>query len=366
MRRMVPQTGLALLAVLAAVGFAGSNQSTGASLGRLAAHESRVPSWFVAQYNHGAGDAGGGSPDYLSAFSTHDGRRLANLLNLDRLPGHLQLNSLDRGRRGDIWLVMASGPDIKGPGGVANPPTVPNSCRGELLRLNPATGRLTVVWNSPHDEYLLGEQLAPNNKQLAIISGHCKNNVPAEPVQILGLRTMHLRSIGANPSCGQLSFQSWSADSRQVIVYATPSSRSASVDTAARCHGISQWRALNAAGTPQDLGRPVAIPTDRGWTITDLTALRGRLLVAEADAQRGSKECRLRTVKAHADHFGAPATIPGRCRSAGFEPDASRNAALVVVDRSETTTAIGIYTRSAYRPVRGYTIPATFLASIAW
>jgi hypothetical protein len=366
MRRVMGSAGLAVLALLGTVGCASNGALSDASMSRLSIHDSRVPAWFVAQYNHGAGDAGGGSPDYLSAFSTAHGRRLANLLDLDRLTGQLQLNSLDQGPRGAIWLVMASGPTIQGGGGLANPPTVPNSCRGELLRLNPATGRLSDVWNAPHDEYLVGGQLAPDNKRFAFIAGHCTNNVPAEPVQILTLSTGHLSIIGADTACGQLTFQAWSPNSRQVIVRATASSESAAVANGPPCRHVSEWRTLGASGPASLAGRPLVFPTDRGWTISDLTALRGSLLIAETHARRGSKACRLRTLVRHASHLSTPVTVPGPCHSIALDPGAKRNAALVIVDRSSATTAIGIYTAGDYRAVRAYTLPTTFLASIAW
>ena len=128
----------------------------------------------------------------------------------------MRVNGTAVDKAGWVWVTLANGP--KCTNDTFNCGAVPGSCTGQVLRLDPKTGKaMTMVMASP-DELISDAQPSPNGRYLAYLDRSCT----APSTEYLRVRDLHTRrswTIGKGlPPCTTFGSIAWSANGSDLAV----------------------------------------------------------------------------------------------------------------------------------------------------
>lgn len=127
---------------------------------------------------------------------------------------HVNATAVDRAGR--VWVTLANGP--KCTNDTSNCGAVPDSCAGDVLRIDPQTGRAMVVAKASRDERISDAQPSPNGKYLAYVDGICAPT-RGQYLKVRDLVTGRAWTIGKGLApCTALSSLAWSTSGNDLAV----------------------------------------------------------------------------------------------------------------------------------------------------
>jgi hypothetical protein len=124
---------------------------------------------FVAEYEYGSGDTGGGHATFVSLFDDQSGRYLRDLLRFDGHPQPL-LAGFSRAADGSVIYATARGPSYRS--NVRGDP-LPGSCGGTVYLLDAGTARVTSLFSVPKDWTVRAPVMSPDGRAVAYLSQAC-------------------------------------------------------------------------------------------------------------------------------------------------------------------------------------------------
>jgi hypothetical protein len=125
---------------------------------------------FVAQYEYGSGDTGGGHGTFLSLFDERSGAHVRDLVHVEeRSAVHLAGHS--RNADGSVTYALARGPQCTGNG--ANCAPRPGSCGGTVYRLDARTGGTRPLFSVGKDSTVGWPSASPDGTSVAYLSQPC-------------------------------------------------------------------------------------------------------------------------------------------------------------------------------------------------
>lgn len=155
-------------------------------------------------------------PPVAVTISDSETGRVLQVLIPDPYHG-LQVDSTAVDRSGHVWVTLTSGPACPGPGESCDSP--PRSCKGEVVRITPWTGRIQTVLTAPDDQLIGDGQPSPNGKLLAYQDGTCNRAYFNQHLVVRDLRTGQSWNIGnALPPCHVLGGITWTDDGQHLAV----------------------------------------------------------------------------------------------------------------------------------------------------
>ena len=219
----------------------------------------------------------------LGLFDASSGRLVRWLLNEPYKGMTVDATSVDQ--TGQIWVTLNSGPmcssDVAGCG------PKPNSCSGEVLKLNLSTGAMSVVLKVPDSELISDAQPSPNGRYLAYLDGVCNTSYFNQHIRVRD-ETAPDRSwtIGAGLlPCHSLGSISWASDSAHLAVQYGTSRVKSGQDTFTgdgTCSPpLPAGLAVVAALTPRPGITGQGVAADTGCQIEAVTALRSGFAAIE-------------------------------------------------------------------------------------
>lgn len=125
---------------------------------------------FVAEYQHGSGDTGGGSGTFLSLFDNQSGKHLRDLQHFEGA-GQVRLAGFSRASDGSVIYAIARGPYYRSNVNGGDPR--PGSCGGQVQQLDPATGRVKTLFSVGKDWTVGSPVLSPDGQSIAYLSQAC-------------------------------------------------------------------------------------------------------------------------------------------------------------------------------------------------
>ena len=133
----------------------------------------------------------------------------------------MQANATAVDKTGWVWVTLASSPRCTNDTFTCG--FVPGSCAGQVLRLDPKTGKAMPMVTASPDELISDAQPSPNGRYLAYLDGKC--SVPStEYVRVRDLATGRSWTIGRRLSaCTTLGSLAWSASGNDLAVEYGPS-----------------------------------------------------------------------------------------------------------------------------------------------
>jgi hypothetical protein len=167
---------------------------------------------FVAQYQHGAGDTGGGNGTFLSVFDETSGEHLRDLTHVpDGTPVHL--GGYSRSSDGSVVFAVDQGPYYRGH--LANGDPKPGSCGATVYQVDATTGRTRSLFTVGADRTANSPVLSPDGKSVAYLSEGCTDSF-AEQLVLRDLGTGAERRV-AVPNAGGLHVV-WRGDGSELVV----------------------------------------------------------------------------------------------------------------------------------------------------
>lgn len=126
--------------------------------------------------------------------------------------------------RGQVWVTLASGPTCSNP----MPSTVcvyrRNSCKSQVVRIDPVTDAVESMLAEPDTELLAQAAPSPNGQMLAYTVGPCNRSYFNDHIEVRDLATSRSWSIGAELTvCHGLGGLSWTADNQHLAMVYAPS-----------------------------------------------------------------------------------------------------------------------------------------------
>lgn len=178
------------------------------------------------------------APQAVTISSSKTGRVLQVLIS-DPYHG-MQVDSTSLDRSGHVWVTLTSGPRCRTPG-LSSCGGEPRSCRGEVVRVTPWTGRVQTVLTAPDDQLIGDGQPSPDGRFLAYQDGTCNRAYSNQHLVVRNLDTGQSWNIGnALPPCHVLYGITWTGNGRQLAVVYGASVVTAS--TAERFHvSATDW-----------------------------------------------------------------------------------------------------------------------------
>lgn len=147
--------------------------------------------------------------------------RVENVLLPDPWHG-MQTSSTAVDSTGRIWVTLTSGPRCSS--NVAGCGPVRNSCSGEVITIDPATGKPTTVFKAPRSELIGDAQPSPNRRLVAYLDGSCNNSYFNQHLQVRDLASGRSWSIGTDLApCHSLGSISWNRGGTALAVLYGPS-----------------------------------------------------------------------------------------------------------------------------------------------
>jgi hypothetical protein len=198
--------GAGALGVAAASTVGGPPALTVTATGRVGPR----PGTFVAQW------ASGGFTG-VEQFSARSGRPIGPVASV---PSSADASGPVRAEDGALWLTVTTGPDYRNDTAGGDP--APDSCDGEVERLDPRTSATQVELAAPRS-ILIGEAVpSPDGRRIAFLAGGCAASYFDAHIVVRDLTSRRQLSIGAAAArCHAVSAVSWSPDgSRLVFAYA--------------------------------------------------------------------------------------------------------------------------------------------------
>jgi hypothetical protein len=150
----------------------------------------------------------------LQQFSASDGRPLGRAASLPQWPTSVSVPY----RAGDdaLWLTLTSGPRYRS--GVLGGDPAPNSCTGEIVRIDAQTLRSEIVYHAPASVLIDNAVPSPDGRRVAFQAGGCETSYFNQHLVVRDLRTGAQTRIGAHaPRCHYLSPGAWSPDGRRLV-----------------------------------------------------------------------------------------------------------------------------------------------------
>ncbi|MCW2538965.1 MAG: hypothetical protein JWN95_690 [Frankiales bacterium] len=207
--------------------------------------------------------------------------------------------AVDEARR--IWVSLSSGPNCTS--NVAGCGPQPGSCHGQIVQINPGTGKPTVVVTAPAGQLIGDAQPSPDGKLVAYLEGTCDRSYFNQHIRVRSLATGASWTIGAGLIvCHTLNSLAWTPDSTTLaVVYG------ASLVTGTH---TEYGRGSCAETAPNELATVPAL--------TGATGLPGRLIAvdpgceAKAATATGTGYAAIEACSAKAgssDYLGGPAWL---------------------------------------------------------
>jgi hypothetical protein len=165
---------------------------------------------FVAEYEYGSGDTGGGHATFLSLFDDQSGRHLRDLLRFDGHPQPL-LAGFSRAADGSVIYATARGPSYRS--NVRGDPR-PGSCGGTVYLLDARTGRVTSLFGVGKDWTVAAPVMSPDGRSVAYLSQACTATF-AGHVVVRDLATGSERQIWVPGTSA--TRVGWRGDGRQLV-----------------------------------------------------------------------------------------------------------------------------------------------------
>ncbi len=182
---------------------------------------------FVAEYEYGSGDLGGGHGTFLSLFDDQSGKHLRDLLHFDE-GAQLRLAGFSRAANGSVIYAAARGPDSRSNVGNGRPdPPRPASCGGTVYQLDARTGRVKSLFNVGKDWTVRAPAVSPDGRSVAYLSQACTAATFADRVVVRDLVAGTERHVWV-PRTSATGVH-WRGDGRQLVftvMYPQQSSRS--------------------------------------------------------------------------------------------------------------------------------------------
>lgn len=171
------------------------------------------------------------------------------------------------GTHGDLWITLTRGPLLRSAGTAGGDPE-PGTCAGEVIRLNPANGRASVVMTSPDNVAIADAVPSPGGHRIAYLAGGCATSYFDMHLVVRSLVTgsqqAHLASL---TPCHGLSPPSWSAHGRRILLTVSPSTLPAGSPAVAsetcQAPAAGELDVLTSSG-PGTQTRPPSTLTSRG------------------------------------------------------------------------------------------------------
>jgi hypothetical protein len=176
----------------------------------------RAPDTFVAV--RGLPGPGGSQAVTISDATTG---QIQHLVLPDPWHG-MQVNSTAVDSAGGIWVTLASGPRCTS--NIAGCGPVPDSCAGEVVRIDPTTGSLAPVLKASGRELIGDAEPSPNGKLVAYLDGSCNRSYFSQHLQVRDIATGQSWSIGSGLTvCHSLGSLAWATGGSHLVVYYGPS-----------------------------------------------------------------------------------------------------------------------------------------------
>ena len=125
---------------------------------------------FVAEYEHGAGDTGGGNGTFLSVFDEQTGEHLRDLVQIKE-GTTVNLGGFSRGADGSVVYAVDQGPYYRGH--LANGDPKPGSCGATVYRVDASTGQTTSLFTVGKDWIVRQPMISPDGQAVAYLSQEC-------------------------------------------------------------------------------------------------------------------------------------------------------------------------------------------------
>src|SRR5215475_686746 len=118
---------------------------------------------------------------------------------------------------GRIWVTLANGPRCTS--NVAGCGPVPDSCAGEVVRIEPSTGALTTVLKASASELIGDAQPSPDGKLVAYLDGSCDRSFFNQHLRVRDIGSGRSWSIGTGLAvCHSLGRIAWTKDGSHLVV----------------------------------------------------------------------------------------------------------------------------------------------------
>ncbi len=165
---------------------------------------------FVAEYEHGAGDIGGGNGTFLSVFDEQTGDHLRDLAHIKE-GTTVNLGGFSRGADGSVVYAVDQGPYYRGH--LPNGDPKPGSCGATVYRVNADTGQTTSLFTVGKDWIVRQPMISPDGQSVAYLSQEC--TAAEQQVVVRDLQSGTERHIWVP---GTTAFHlSWSRDGTQLV-----------------------------------------------------------------------------------------------------------------------------------------------------
>ena len=168
----------------------------------------------------------GSNRSLFEQFSLRDGAPLRALLAIHLGGGHgYDVSGGVLGPKDTIWFTRTSGPRhtsryrTKEPGAL-----VPDSCTGEVLRVDLSTGKTTVVTRFSSSMLVSDAQPSPDGRWLLMLAGGCTDSYFNMHLLAVSLRNGSSWTIGSEATvCHELLTPRWSANGSEIVFPYGPS-----------------------------------------------------------------------------------------------------------------------------------------------
>jgi len=168
-------------------------------------------STFVAEYEYGSGDTGGGHGAFLSLFDERSGQHLRDLAHFDE-NAQLRLAGFSRAADGSVFYAAARGPYYRS--NVSGGDPRPGSCGGTVRELQASTGRGKSLFEVGKDWTVQGPVVSPDGRSVAYLSQPCTEMFAARVV-VHELASGTERQVWVSGTSA--TSVSWRGDGRQVV-----------------------------------------------------------------------------------------------------------------------------------------------------
>jgi hypothetical protein len=123
---------------------------------------------------------------------------------------------------GRLWVTLTSGPRCTSNVNGCGP--LQDSCSGEVITIDPATGKRTTVFKALRSELIGDAQPSPDRRLVAYLDGSCNNSYFNQHLQIRDLASGRSWSIGTGlVVCHSLGSIAWTRDGASLAVFYGPS-----------------------------------------------------------------------------------------------------------------------------------------------
>jgi hypothetical protein len=170
---------------------------------------------FVAEYEYGSGDTGGGHATFVSLFDEQSGRHLRDLLRFDGRPQPL-LAGFSRAADGSVVYATERGPAFRS--NVRADP-MPGSCGGTVYLIDARTGHVKPLISVGKDWTVATPAMSPDGRAVAYLSHACTATI-ADHLVVRDLASGAERHVWIpGTSAGRVH---WRGDGRQLVFTVIP------------------------------------------------------------------------------------------------------------------------------------------------